>query len=209
MENELLHDTFQENEHRGAPWTTDALQLLLLGDALTYRGQQRSRIIAKEMRDAAKAFRMQEGITIRRADKTAAFVLINTEEYHEKLDRILADTSKLERLSRNPTEDIKREANQIIQTINDATNTVHMPPISGDLRLGYSYGNVKTHKQGNPLQPIISQCPAPTYQLAKRLNTLLRLYIPNKYCVTSSVEFLKKKIHMSLSYFLHECRVPI
>ncbi|XP_068229378.1 uncharacterized protein [Palaemon carinicauda] len=192
LEIELLLDTIQENERRGALRTTDALQLLLLAEALTDRGHHRSGIITKEIRDAAKALRMQEVITLRRADKTAAFVLINREEYHEKLNLIFADSSKFESFSRNPTEDIKRVANRIIQTINTATNVVHMPPTSGVSGLDYLYGNVKPHKQGNPLRPIISLCPAPTYQLGKRLNTLLTPYIPNKYCVTSSAEFPEK-----------------
>ncbi|XP_068227693.1 uncharacterized protein [Palaemon carinicauda] len=64
--------------------------------------------------------------------------------------------------------------------------------ISGDFEPGYLYGNVKTHKQGNPLRPIISQCPTPTYQLARRLNAILRPYVPDRYCVASSAEFLER-----------------
>ncbi|XP_068235641.1 uncharacterized protein [Palaemon carinicauda] len=62
--------------------------------------------------------------------------------------------------------------------------------ISGDFGPGYLYGNVKTHKQGNPLRPIISQCPTPTYQLAKRVNAILTPYVPDHYSVASSAEFL-------------------
>ncbi|XP_068224118.1 uncharacterized protein [Palaemon carinicauda] len=64
--------------------------------------------------------------------------------------------------------------------------------ITEDFSPGYLYGNVKTHKKGNPLRPIISQCPTPTYHLAKRLNNLLTPYVPNVYSVTSSTEFLGK-----------------
>ncbi|XP_068204686.1 uncharacterized protein [Palaemon carinicauda] len=64
--------------------------------------------------------------------------------------------------------------------------------ISVDFGPAYLDGNVKTHKQGNPLQPIISQCPTPTYQLAKRLNAILTPYVPDRYCVASSAEFLER-----------------
>ncbi|XP_064089219.1 uncharacterized protein LOC135203418 [Macrobrachium nipponense] len=113
-------------------------------------------------------------------------------EYHEKLDAILSDSSKFERLTRNPTEDIKRDANRVISTINAATNTVHLPPIQGDFSLGYLYGNMKTHKEGNPLCPIISQTPASTYALAKCLNQILTPYVPSRYSLSSSVEFLEE-----------------
>ncbi|XP_076065267.1 uncharacterized protein LOC143039280 [Oratosquilla oratoria] len=42
------------------------------------------------------------------------------------------------------------------------------------------YGNVKNHKPGNPLRPIISQIPAPTYSLPKRLASLLTPYVPDR-----------------------------
>ncbi|XP_068226495.1 uncharacterized protein [Palaemon carinicauda] len=144
------------------------------------------------MRAAAEELKQVAGVTVRRADKTAAFVLINTEEYYEKLDAILADLTKFECLMSNPVEDIKWEANRTIEAINAATNAVHLPMISGDFGPGYLYGNVKTLEQGNPLRPIISQCPTPTYQLAKRLNAILTPYVPDRYCVGSYAEFLER-----------------
>ncbi|XP_076057337.1 uncharacterized protein LOC143034878 [Oratosquilla oratoria] len=53
------------------------------------------------------------------------------------------------------------------------------------------YGNVKSHKPGNPLRPVISQIPTPTYSLAKRLATLLTPYVPDRYSAASSSDFLE------------------
>ncbi|XP_066990848.1 uncharacterized protein [Macrobrachium rosenbergii] len=113
------------------------------------------------------------------------------EEYFDKLDATLSDTTKFERLTRNPTKDIKGVVNKIISTVNAASNAVHLPPISGDFDLGYLYWNVMTHKAGNPLRPIISQTPPPTYALAKRLNHILTPYVPSSYSLKSSVKFLE------------------
>ncbi|XP_068208364.1 uncharacterized protein [Palaemon carinicauda] len=113
------------------------------------------------MREAARELRKEAHVTVRRADKTAAFVLIDTEEYHSKLDLILGDLSKFEKL----IEEIKRGANKTIEKINAATNAVHFQTITGDFSPGYLYCNVKTHKNGNPLRPIISQCPTLPYDL--------------------------------------------
>ena len=60
--------------------------------------------------------------------------------------------------------------------------------ITGEYRPGYMYGNVKTHKPGNPLRPIISQIPLPTYQLAKTLNSILYPYVPLTHSLKSSSE---------------------
>jgi len=44
---------------------------------------------------------------------------------------------------------------------------VHFKKIVGEDKPGCLYGNVKVNKDGNPLRPIISQVPTPTYELAK------------------------------------------
>ncbi|XP_064107999.1 uncharacterized protein LOC135216554 [Macrobrachium nipponense] len=87
---------------------------------------------------------------------------------------------------------MKRDVNRIITAVNVAMNATHLPPIQGDYSLGYLYGTVKMHKTGNPLRPIISQTPAPTHTLAKRLSKILTPYTPSKFCLTSSMELLEK-----------------
>ena len=62
--------------------------------------------------------------------------------------------------------------------------------IVGEFAPGYVSGTVKTHKDGDPLRPIVSHVSTPTYKLAKRLNQLLKPYIPSKFCVNSVAEFL-------------------
>ncbi|XP_068222858.1 uncharacterized protein [Palaemon carinicauda] len=134
------------------------------------------RIAAKELKD-------DSNITVSKPDKIAAFFLIATRNCHEKLDTILTDTSKFKRLTANPIQDIKQEANRAINAINTISSAMHFKPITGEFGLG----NVKTHSS---LPPIISQCPEPTYQLTKRLNSLLIPYLPYWYSVGSSMHFL-------------------
>ncbi|XP_068229709.1 uncharacterized protein [Palaemon carinicauda] len=149
LEMELLLDSILNFQECGALWTTDALQQLLLTEALTDRGRYTNGIVSKEMRAAAKELKRIADVTVRRADKTAAFVLISTHEHHKKLDAILTDLTKFERLKSNPVEDIKREANRTIEAINAATNAVHLPMISGDYGPGYLYERIKdVHSEG-------------------------------------------------------------
>ena len=191
LEVEVLLDSILSLEKKGDVRLNDSLQPLLLAEALTDRSNHRSDIMNPRLREASKRLKQAEGITIRRADKTAALVLIPTDEYHHKLDEILSDDSKFQRITRNPIEDIKREANRIIERVNAASNSTHLPLIKGDYDPGYLYGNVKTHKNNNPLRPIISQIPTPTYALAKALNRVLTPFIPQKYSIKSPVEFLE------------------
>ncbi|XP_076032963.1 uncharacterized protein LOC143020430 [Oratosquilla oratoria] len=141
------------------------IQHELIAEASRKRGSYTSDVLERRHRDAAKSLRDREGITVRRADKAAMFVLIPTDEYLSKLDGILADETKFQRLTRDPTLTTVRKANKIIDAVN-------------------------AHKIGKPLRPIISQIPTPTYQLAKRLNALLTPLVPADYCYRSSTEFL-------------------
>ena len=65
-----------------------------------------------------------------------------------------------------------------------------LPKIIGDFQPGYIYGNVKTHKNNNPLRPIISQVLTPTYNLAKLLNNIITPYIPRDYMLHSTNQFI-------------------
>ena len=47
-----------------------------------------------KLRNAAKELRENENITIKKADKSSIYVLMNTSEYKEKINNILADKIK-------------------------------------------------------------------------------------------------------------------
>ena len=47
-----------------------------------------------KLRNAAKELRENENITIKKADKSSIYVLMNTSEYKEKINNILADETK-------------------------------------------------------------------------------------------------------------------
>ena len=191
LEVEVLLDKILTLEKERKVELSDSLQPLLLAEALTDRSNGRSNTINQRLKRAARNLRETEGVSIRRADKTAAIVLINTQEYYNKLDLILGDETKFKKIRKNPVDDIKREANGIIERINASTNAVRFPLITGDYEPGYLYGTVKTHKNGNPLRPIISQVPTPTYNLAKQLNKILTPFIPKRFCIESSMQFLE------------------
>ncbi|XP_076039459.1 uncharacterized protein LOC143024531 [Oratosquilla oratoria] len=112
---------------------------------------------------------------------SAAYVLIETDEYLQKLDQILGDTTKFKKISKNPTESLKMKLNQHIGSINATESGTKLHKLSG---------NVKTHMPGNKLRPIISQIPTPSYHIAKKLGEILTPYVPASYSVGSPTDFL-------------------
>ncbi|XP_076039482.1 uncharacterized protein LOC143024555 [Oratosquilla oratoria] len=162
----------------------------ILHEARIQRGNHTSKILKRRHKEAAKQLKEDTTITIRKADKAACFVLIPTEEYLDKIDTLLADVSKFQKITRNPIESLKTKVNKIIDAVNARADGVKLQKLSGNYAPGYCYGNVKTHKENNPLRPIISQIPTPTYHLAKTLNRLLTPFIPKDYCIESAADFL-------------------
>ena len=107
-----------------------------------------------------------------------------------KLDNILSDPSKFTKITSDPTNKIKTRANKLITALNSAQGDIKLHKVIGDFKPGYIYGNVKIHKNNNPLRPIISQIPTATYQLSKTLNSLITPYMPNRYCLKSTNDFI-------------------
>ena len=162
----------------------------LRNEGTKHRNPIHNSILTNSLKAAAKNLRNNKDIVIRRADKSAIYVIMNKSEYLGKVNDILKDTSKFKHISKNPIDQLRQDANELIEAQNAVVDDIKLPKIIGDFQPGYFFGNIKTHKVGNPLRPIISQIPTPTYNLAKTLNKIISPFIPNQYTVTSSNDFL-------------------
>ena len=187
---ELLYQDILQLEKDDKVRITGDLKGELIGEGNKLRGKSTSKLITKELKEAARQLKEDERIIIRRADKSPIFIILDREEYVSKLNAILADTSKFQKLKEDPTKKLKAKVNRVIKSANALSGGVHFQTIVGEFAPGYAYGTVKTHKNDNPLRPIISQVSTATYKLAKRLNQLLKPYIPGKYLINSVDEFL-------------------
>ena len=162
----------------------------LIGEANRNRGKFYSKIMIREMKQAAKKLKENSEIIIRKADKAALYVVVNRSEYNEKLDRILSDTTKFERIKKDPTSQLKSKMIRLTTEANKHQNTFQFPKIGGEYKPGYCYATVKTHKPNNPIRPIISQITSPTYKVAKVLNQIITPYIPQSNVLKSATEFV-------------------
>ena len=160
----------------------------LVGEAGRERFDYRSQILTQDLKAAAKELREREDIIIWKGDKAAVYVIMEKDTYLNKMDQILQDPRKFQRLQKDHSENIKKRINSLLKRANTTTN--YFSQVIGDYGPGYCYGTVKTHKQGNPLRPIISQVTTPTYLVAKKLNSILTPYVPTGRSVKSATEFI-------------------
>ena len=116
---------------------------------------------------------------------------MNTEEYKDKLDQILADTTKFKTIERDPTKELKVEFNKIIKSINRDCGRTILEPLIVEFAPGYLCGTVKNLKIGNP--PETHNLPNthayPHVSEATKQNNY-PLYLPTKFMLSSTDDFL-------------------
>ena len=87
-----------------------------------------------------------ENIVVRRAEKTAIYEVLNTNDYLDEVGQVLSDEAKFERVTRYPSADLQKKVNAIITAANSQIDGVHFSKIISEYKSGYLYGNVKTHR---------------------------------------------------------------
>ena len=188
---ELLYNSLLDLQSKDKISVNPRLKNLLAAESTKQRSPNtKNSCIPVELKNAATSLKADDSITIRHADKSLIYVLLNKDEYLSKINDILQDDTKFKKLDRDPTQEIKKRANDLISTLNAVDNNCNISKITGHFTAGYIYGNPKIHKANNPLRPIISQVPTPTYQLAKSLNSIISPYIPNQYSINSTNHFI-------------------
>ena len=188
---EILYDSLTKLASKQLITIHPNLKPQLKAEATKNRDFKHSSILTKELRTAAKELKSHPNIIVRRADKANSFVILDRAEYKDKLDAILADKQKFTRISRNPIASLKTKVNKLIAEVNRNQDEKIIKPIIGEFHPGYIYGTVKTHKPNNPLRPIVSQVTTPIYETAKKLNTIITPYLPAKYQINSTDDFLQ------------------
>ena len=191
VETEILYASLIDLESKDKIEINSNLKPQLIAESTKCRDKKSSRILTPELRNAASELKNHKDIIVRRADKANNYVIIKRYEYNGKLDAILSDTTKFKRITRNPIKELIVDVNRMIKQVNGSNESKILKPIVGEYKPGYLYGTVKTHKPGNPLRPIVSQIPTPTYETSKCLNKLIMPYLPAKYQLNSTDEFIE------------------
>ncbi|CAI2738933.1 unnamed protein product [Dicrocoelium dendriticum] len=128
--------------------------------------------------DALKDLRRNGKIVLSRPDKGTGVVLLDKEDYINKLEKVLSDESKFSRMigEKDQTERIE---NQIIKSLRDLRNNGHISNTLYDslkpsgTNVPRLYGLPKIHKTGVPLRPILSMVNSPYHAVAQWLVEIL------------------------------------
>ena len=137
-----------------------------------------------------------KNIKVCKFDKGNGVVILDSDDYFQKLDSIVLDQSKFEeiKMSNGNHPIIKNEGSlqkylrlNLKPYVDESVYTELYPTGS---QPGKLYGMCKVHKPGYPLRPVISMINTAEYKLAKWLDSYIKPNIPTRYSVSSTGEFL-------------------
>ena len=128
---------------------------------------------------AITTLKNSDNIIISKSDKDGKIVIMDKDLYIEKAMELLNDETTYEKLSRDPRDNVPREFYKKVREIggNKKCNEILEKYKCVNPKLPYFYGNAKTHKEGIPLRPIISNQGSFMYKQSKMLADLLSPFL--------------------------------
>nr|XP_060632240.1 uncharacterized protein LOC132775540 [Anolis sagrei ordinatus] len=132
------------------------------------------------------------------ADKGNATVIMHTEQYKEKIRKLL-DPTIYKKLKQDPTAKITKKTNTLIK--NSSINfDIRQQLCKSEAHPPRLYGLPKIHKDSTPLRPIVSAIGSPTYDLAKFLAAQLQSHIGlTTHYIKDSAHFIEKISNLKLN----------
>ena len=159
--------------------------------------------MTREEKNALHDLRRAEDVTIVPADKGKSIVVMDKEEYQDKVSVLLNDTNtylKITDKRSNLTTSVERNLNKLLLNIREEKNAGTSqigPELYKKLHCNNStpasfYGLPKIHKPERPLRPITSSIGSPTYAVSKHLVSILSPLRRNRFSVKNSSEFAQQ-----------------
>ena len=142
---------------------------------------------------AYKSLIRNESITICKPDKGHGVVVLNSSDYHQKINDIISDTSKFVELPEDPTIYREKKLHEYLYYLKtkgalDVSTYEKIRPQGS--KPGRIYGLPKIHKDGTPLRPIVSSIGTYSYELSKFLADILKPLTNNSFTVKDSFSFV-------------------
>ena len=151
--------------------------------------------LAEEEFKALKQLQQDKTITILKSDKDNATIVMDKNDYEEKMLMLLADNITCEKIDSkvNPLKSIEKELNKLLwQLVKEEKIT---SPACSTLKCIKGVtpkinGLPKVHKVNLPLRPIAAFVGTPAYNLSKFLINVLSPLLKQTYSVKNSAQFV-------------------
>jgi hypothetical protein len=152
--------------------------------------------LSKEERGRLNELKNNEQITIKKADKGSAIVVMNTSDYVAEAERQLQNKLAYKKLDFDPSGQICKEIQDVLDIMLDKNvidSRCHDYLSPTDPRPGRFYLLPKIHKKGCPGRPICSSNGHPTERISRFVDAHIRKFMyKQKSYVRDTQDFIKK-----------------
>ena len=169
----------------------------------TIKESNRQNIIHKRLPYNIKQIKkslQDNNLTIARADKSKAMVIIDKTDMEQKINNFISENNIME-LKKDPATTYHKRTQQLVKkctNIIERSKSTYMLNIKPEAPKLNAY--IKTHKSNEPIRLVIDNTLAPAYKLAKYLNNKMKDYIdlPKTYAINNSKELAGelKQLHI-------------
>ena len=140
-------------------------------------------------------------MTTVKADKTKVMVIINKEKLSTKVNSFVKE-NHMEQLNKDPTEIYQKQIHQAIHKCNILIDKqahkylLNVKPMAPQLNV-----YIETHKEDQPIRPIMNNTQAPSYKVAKHMNKKLQslLCLPYTCNTRNSQEIAEELIKLPVN----------
>ena len=150
----------------------------------------------------------QKEIVITRPDKGKGTVILNKEEYIQKVENVLGDNTKFRPIGEPDFTTIFRiedRINRFLKSLKDdgiISSGLYDSLYSTGASYGIMYGLPKIHKENTPMRPILTSYDTPNYKIAKFLVPLLAPLTTNNYSLRNSEHFKEQILPQDSDLFM-------
>jgi hypothetical protein len=130
------------------------------------------------------------------ADKGAGIIIIETNEYHKKVNEFITN-NKYIKIKKDPTNAIQKKTTDIIKNTSATLNKYNYN--NRNLKVMNAsipnlYGQIKLHKLEKSIRPVVANYTSPTSKLDKAITNIITkelMYIPN-HTINDSIELTRE-----------------
>ena len=171
--------------------------------------------LTKEEFTSLKSLSKNDGLIIQKSDKGNSIAIIDQDDYQQKMQNILSDSSKFSEVFVTNEKhlsflvNIEKQITDLLKQLNDSqviSDTEYKKLKPRGSRFGILYGICKIHKclidNCPPFRPILSAIKTPSYNIAKYLVPLLEPITTNKFTIKNSFEFAKEFIEQDSGLYM-------
>ena len=159
---------------------------------------------------ALKQLKSDNSITITRPDKGRGTVILDKQEYTNKVEQLLSDQTKFIATTEDAQQLVTKAEDKLINFLRKLksdkviTNDTYKQLFPSGSAPGILYGLPKTHKKEKPtpVHPILAALGTYNYELAKFLVPILDPLTRNEFTVKNSFEFVSEITNVNLNQFV-------